>query len=153
MRTTYRVLAHLVAIGVVVQAAAIAYAYFGLDAWIDQGGVLDKATLESQSAEFDGVLGFAVHGIAGEMVIPAIAVLLLISSFFARIPRGVLWSGIILLDVAVQVLLGEVSHSVPGLGMLHGLNALVLFSLAIIAGRRARLAAAVPATVGADVAA
>ena len=43
MRATYRVLAYLLALEVVVQAAAIAWAVFGLTAWIEGGGVLDKA--------------------------------------------------------------------------------------------------------------
>jgi hypothetical protein len=142
MRTTYRVLAYLVALGVVVQAAAIAFAYFGLGKWIEDGGVLDKATIESQSAEFDGVLGFAVHGIAGQMVIPVIALLLLIVSFFARIPGGILWAGIVVVDTAVQVLLGMFGHGIAGIGLLHGLNALILFAVAAIAAQRATTAAA-----------
>ena len=143
MRSTYRVLAYLVAIGVAVQAAAIAFAFFGLGRWIQDGGVLDKATMESEGAGFTGVLGFAVHGINGQMVIPAIALLLLITSFFARIPGGVLWAGIVVLVVALQVALGLLSFAVVGLGMLHGLNALVLFGVALIAARRAS-AVAVP---------
>jgi hypothetical protein len=41
MRTTYRVLAYLVALEVAVQAAAIAFAVFGLGLWIEDGGTLD----------------------------------------------------------------------------------------------------------------
>ena len=37
------------------------------------------------------------------------------------------------LAVAVQVALGLISHSVPALGWLHGINALVLASLAVYA--------------------
>ena len=49
MRTTYRVLAYLLAVEVMVQAAAIAYAIFGLGKYIDDGAVVDKATQESES--------------------------------------------------------------------------------------------------------
>ena len=73
MRAAYRVLAYLLALEVVVQAAAIAWAVFGLSTWIEDGGVLDKAGMESDSTAFDGVLGFAVHGINGQMIVPAIA--------------------------------------------------------------------------------
>ena len=142
MRTTYRVLAYLVALGVVVQAAAIAYALFGLGRWIQDGGVLDKATMETEGAGFTGVIGFAVHGINGEMVVPVLALLLLIISFFARVPRGVLWAGTVVLLVALQVVLGLLSSAVVGLGILHGANALVLFIVAVLAARRA---VAVPA--------
>ncbi len=151
MRTTYRVLAYLVALGVAVQAAAIAYAYFGLGKWIEDGGVLDKATMESEGAGFTGVLGFAVHGINGQMVIPVIALLLLIVSFFARVPRGVLWAGIVVLVVALQVTLGLLSFAVVGLGMLHGMNALVLFTVAVIAARRvSTVAAPAPSVIERD---
>ena len=49
MRATYRVLAYLLALEVVVQAAAIAWAVFGLSTWVENGGVLDKASLESDA--------------------------------------------------------------------------------------------------------
>lgn len=137
MRSTYRVLAYLVAAEVAIQAAAIAYALFGLGKWIDNGGVLDKTTMESTDASFTGVLGFAVHGINGQMVIPLIALLLLVTSFFAKVRHGVLWAAIVVAVVAVQVTLGLLSHAVVGLGALHGLNALVLFVVAIAAARRA----------------
>lgn len=147
MKTTYRTLAYLVAFGVVVQAAAIAYAYFGLGKWIEDGGVLDKATMESEGSDFAGVGGFIVHGIGGEMIIPAIALLLLIVSFFARIPGGVLWAVVVVALTALQVALGLLSSGIVGLGMLHGINALALFAVAAIAGYRVRAAAgAVPGT-------
>lgn len=142
MRATYRVLAYLVALGVVVQAAAIAFAYFGLGKWIEDGGVLDKATMESEGSGFTGVVGFMIHGINGEMVVPALALVLLIVSFFARVPRGVLWAGIVVLLVVLQVALGLLSFAVVGLGVLHGANALVLFAVAVIAARRASAPAA-----------
>ncbi len=47
MKSAYRVLAYLMALEVLVQAGAIAYALFGLGAWIQSGGVLDKAAMES----------------------------------------------------------------------------------------------------------
>ena len=41
MRTVYRVLAWIVAVEVLLQAAAISYAIFGFGKWIEQGGVMD----------------------------------------------------------------------------------------------------------------
>jgi hypothetical protein len=138
MKSVYRVLAYLMALEVVIQAAAIAFALAGLGAWIQQGGVLDAAAMESETTEFTGVAGFMVHGINGQMIIPLIALLLLISSFFARIPGGVLWAGLVLLTVAVQVLLGIYSRAgEPVLGLVHGAVAFVLFSFAVIAARKA----------------
>jgi hypothetical protein len=137
MKSVYRVLAYLVALEVVIQAAAIAFAIAGLGKWISEGGVLDAAAMESESTDFTGVAGFMVHGINGQMIVPLIALLLLISSFFARIPGGVLWAGVVVVTVAVQVLLGMLGHGTPVLGMLHGAVALVLFTVAVIAARKA----------------
>ena len=76
MRATYRVLAYLLALEVVVQAAAIAWAVFGLSTWIENGGVLDKAGMESDTTAFDGVAGFMIHGLNGQMIVPVIGLLL-----------------------------------------------------------------------------
>jgi len=146
MRTVYRVLAWVLAVEVLVQAAAISWALFGFGKWIEGGGVLDKATLESGASLFPEELGFAVHGINGMMVVPVLALLLLVVSFFAKLPRGLALAGGAVALVALQVVLGMLGHGIPGLGLLHGANALALFAVAVIA---ARLRAA--PTVDADV--
>jgi hypothetical protein len=140
MKSTYRVLAYLVALEVVIQAAAIAFAMFGLVKWIDDGGVLDAAAVQSESTTFTGLVGFIVHGINGQMIVPLIALLLLVASFFAKIPGGVLWAALVFLTVVVQVLLGMFAHGVPELGILHGIGALALFAFAVVAARRAEAA-------------
>jgi hypothetical protein len=137
MKSVYRVLAYLIALEVVIQAAAIAFAIAGLGTWIQEGGVLDAAAMESETTEFTGVAGFMIHGINGQMIVPLIALLLLISSFFARIPGGVLWAGLVLATVVVQVLLGIFGHGTPVLGLIHGAVAFVLFTFAVIAARKA----------------
>ena len=137
MKSVYRVLAYLVALEVVIQAAAIAFAMFGLTKWIDEGGVLDAAAVQSATTTFTGVSGFMVHGVNGQVVVPLIALLLLISSFFARVPGGLMWAGLVFLAVVVQVFLGIFAHGVPELGILHGIVAIALFAFAVIAARRA----------------
>lgn len=138
MRMVYRVLAGLIAFEVLVQAAAIAYAIFGFGKWVDDGATVDKNTFDSNSTSFHGLGGFILHGINGEMVIPLLALLLLISSFFAKVPRGILFAGLILLDIVVQVFLGITAHAVPALGILHAPNAFVIFGLAVTAMMKAR---------------
>jgi hypothetical protein len=140
MKSVYRALAYLVALEVVIQAAAVAFAIAGLGKWIMEGGVLDAAAMESESTGFTEEVGFMIHGINGQMIVPLIALLLLISSFFAKIPGGVLWAGLVLLTVAVQVLLGIFGHGTPVLGMVHGAVAFVLFTFAVIAARRSESA-------------
>jgi heme A synthase len=83
-----------------------------------------------------------VHGINGFIVIPALALLLLIVSFFTRVRGAIKWAAIVFVLVAVQVLLGTFGHHFTLSGALHGLNALALFAAALYAGRRLRTAAA-----------
>jgi Family of unknown function (DUF6220) len=136
MRIAYRVLAFLLAIEVVVQAMAIAYAIAGLGKWVeDDGGVLNKQVLDSDSPDFQGVGGFATHGINGTMIIPIVVILLLIVSFFAKVPGGVQKAAILFGLVALQVFLGIFSHEIPGVIVLHVLNAFAILGLAIAAGR------------------
>jgi hypothetical protein len=138
MRTAYRVLAFVIAAEVAIQAAAIAYALFGLGVWIQGGGVLDKATMESEASTFTGDGGFALHGINGEMVIPVLVIVFLVLSFFAKVPRGVMWAGITVGLVILQVVLGLLGNVVPFLGALHGINALLIFGVAVMAAMAAR---------------
>ncbi|MEU8268563.1 hypothetical protein AB0B89_15505 [Sphaerisporangium sp. NPDC049002] len=138
MKPVYKVLAYLVAVEVAVQAMAVVFADAGLKKWVEQGGVLDKAVIESDASAFPEIVGFVIHGINGTMVIPLIAVLLLISSFFTKVPGAVKAAGLVLLLVVVQVSLGVVAHDIPALGALHGLNALLLFGAAVYAASRGR---------------
>ena len=146
MRTVYRVLAYLVAIEVAVQAMVMVYAIAGLGKWVDTGGVLDKATFESAfeggETPFTEFIGLVVHGINGMLVIPALALALLIVSFFTRLPGAAKWAGLVLLFVVLQVALGLLGHAIPAAGGLHGLNALALFSVAFYAAHRVPAAAA-----------
>ena len=136
MRSVYRVLAYVIAAEVVIQAAAIAFAQFGLRKWIENGGTLNKATMEGDDSGVGGVLGSAVHGVNGMMVMPLLAIVFLVVSFFAKVPGAAKWAGITFLLVALQVLLGILGHSVPALGALHGLTALALLGVAVMAGKR-----------------
>jgi hypothetical protein len=145
MRSAYRWLAYLIAAEVAVQAAVMVYAIAGLGIWVDRdSGVLDKAAFESEERIFPEVVGFMIHGINGMMVIPALALILLIVSFFAKVPGGVKWAGLVLLAVVVQVALGLFGHEEAIFGGLHGINALLLFALAVMAGKRVGSEAVAP---------
>lgn len=144
MRSAYRVLAFLIAGLVVVQAFAIAYGVAGLGKWVNDGNTFDKAAFESDDTSFDGIVGFMIHGMNGMMLIPLVALIFLIVSFFAKVPGGVVRAAIVLGLVVLQVTLGLLGSEIPILGGLHGLNALLLFGAAIMAGMRAK--DTVPAT-------
>jgi hypothetical protein len=148
MRTAYKVLAYVVAAEVVIQAMAMVWAIAGLGKWVDGGGVLDKAAMESGGTPFPEVNGLLLHGINGSFVIPGIALVLVILSFFARLRGAIKWAAIVFVLAVVQGQLGFLGHEIPAVGALHGLNALALFSAALYAGRRIRRASrtgAVPA--------
>lgn len=139
MRTVYKVLAYLIALEVMVQAAAMVYAVAGLGIWVDRdGGVLDKAAFESEETLFPEIVGFMIHGLNGMMVIPSLALIFLIFSFFAKVPGGWKWALGTLVLVVVQVSLGIFGHENAIFGLLHGVNALLLFSTALLAGLRVK---------------
>ena len=145
MRRTYHVLAYLIAALVVVQAMMIATAVAGLGHWIDDGATVNKHVLDKDPS-FTGSFGFPVHAINGEMLIPLIAIVLLIISFFAKVAGGTRWALYILGLIVVQVVLGVSQGDVPFLGLLHGLNAFAIFAVAVLTARRAKVeAVAVPA--------
>lgn len=144
MRSAYRVVAGLISLGVVVQAASIAYAMFAIAHEVENGTVIDKNYVEHSSGP-EGI-GFAIHAIDGQMVIPLLALVLLVLSFFAKVAGGVKWAAFTFLAVVVQVVLAFVSFGAPVAGFLHGLNALVVFSLGVFAARRAAGSAPEPVT-------
>ena len=144
MRQAYKVLANVIAGFVAIQAAVMVFAIAGMYNWITDGNTLSESTMESEP-DFTGAIGFMLHGMIGMMLIPLLALVLLIISFFAKIPGGVKWAAIVLGLVVLQVALGIFGHETPYSGLLHGFNALILFTVAMRAGMRA-------ATVPADVA-
>jgi hypothetical protein len=146
MKTAYRVLARLIALCVVIQAAAIALGVFGLIHDVDNGKIIDE--------NYEGNVGFGLHWIFGMMAIPLLAIVFLVFSFFAKVPGGVKWAGIVFGLVVLQVALAFVSFGVWGVGALHGINALVLLFVSDYAARRVNAAERAPvAPAGASAAA
>ncbi|MGH3367186.1 MAG: hypothetical protein ACRDOY_08285, partial [Nocardioidaceae bacterium] len=125
MRATYRVLAYLIAIGVFLQAAAVAFAWFDVINSVEAGQVF--------SAGSEGNIGHVIHGVVGMNIMPIIALLLLIISFFAKVPGAWKWALGIVLAVAVQIVVAIMSFETPWLGALHGVNALIILGLALTA--------------------
>ena len=142
IKQLYRVLAYLIAAGVVLQAAAIAYAVFGMLEWVSAGGTIDKALIESDSPQIGGIAGFNLHQLVGVTILPLLALMFLISSFFARIPGGIRWGLIVFAATLAQSLLGIYAHENSAVGWLHGSMALILFTCALVSGIRANRALA-----------
>src|SRR4051794_15501558 len=138
MRTAYRVLALLIPVLVAVQAALIAFGQFGLEAWVSDNNTYTQQAQNGGDAT--GAVGITLHGIIGTSVIPLVALVLLVVAFFAHVPGGRKWAAFVLLDVVVQILLAVLADEVPAIGLLHGLNAFLLFGLAMMAAQRSRAA-------------
>jgi hypothetical protein len=119
MRRVYQVVCHLIAACVVVQAAVIAWSTFAMLGASAEGGTV---TTES------GVPGFVVHSVVGQMVIPALVLVLLVVGLIGRI--GVKWAAWLLVAVLAQLILAYSSFELPGLGLLHGINAFIIIGLA-----------------------
>lgn len=139
MRQTYRVVASLIALGVIVQAAAIAFGWFQVITDVESGAVLDE------NAELNA--GHIIHGLNGMYVMPLLGLVLLGVSFAAArsVPGARKWGGIVFGLIILQVVLAFAAFIVaPLIGALHGINALLVFAAAARAAMLTR--AAVPAT-------
>jgi hypothetical protein len=134
MRSLYRILAGLVALGVVLQAAFIAVGWFAVMHDTDSGAVYDKNSGDNW--------GQAAHSAVGMMVLPLIALVLLVVSFFAGVPDGVKWAAITFGVTVLQIVLAFASYGAPIVGALHGINAFALAAVASVAMRKARQAGA-----------
>ncbi|HSK27002.1 MAG TPA: DUF6220 domain-containing protein [Jiangellales bacterium] len=130
MRSTYRVLAFLVAACVAVQAAAIAMGFFGLMHEMEDGGAV------TSSYDWESNLGVMIHRYNGSLI-ALLVIALLVVSFFTRVPGAVRWAaglfGLVLLQVALLFPAFAVDEA---WGALHGLNAFVILGTALQAGRR-----------------
>jgi heme A synthase len=136
MQKLYTGLAWTVAGAVVIQAAAIAFAFGGMLNLVAEGGVVDKALLESFQAGGVGELGFLVHGLVGGVLIPLVALVLLVVAFFVRARGAKSWAAVTLGLVVLQVVLGFSITDVPYLGLIHGANALAVVAAASVAALR-----------------
>ena len=132
MRTAYRVLAYLLSrILCRCTASLIAFGAFALENNIDHGPVSDGDTT--------GVT--LTHSFAYVVLLCAVA--LVAVSFGAKVGHGVRWATIPLVLIAVQFVLAYAANSAAIIGVLHGLNALAIFAVALLAGRRVPKTAAV----------
>jgi len=125
VKQTYRVVSGLIALGVLVQAAAIAFGWFGAIHELDNGLVIDE--------NYEGNAGHVLHGINGMYLMPLLGLILLIVSFFAakQVPGARKWAGIVFGLIVLQVVLAFVAFGAPIVGALHGINALAIIGSAI----------------------
>ena len=143
MKQTYRVISGLIALGVLVQAGAIAAGWFTALHDVDNGLIINK--------NYDGNAFHGIHGFVGFNVMPLLGLILLVVSFFAakQVPGARKWGAIVFGLIILQVALALVAFSVPAIGALHGINALAVLGTAIRASMLTRdSAVARPSTPG-----
>jgi hypothetical protein len=149
MRAAYLWLARIITLLVVVQAMTIVFAVSGLFHWItEKGGSVDASVVadwEATPPTFTGAIGHYIHWITGERVFPALALLLLIVAFFAKVNQGVVLALVLLVLVLLQTVTGLYGDKMPYLGLIHGLNAFMIFGAAMAAAMKAKEPAATAA--------
>ena len=141
MRGAYIWLGRLIALGVLLQAMWIAFGFFTIAHRIDDGTTIDKDYVENTS-----IFGLEMHGLFGLTIIPVLAILFLIVSFFAKVPGAAKWAGFTFLAVVLQITFAFIAFGAPVVGLLHGLNAFVVLGLAAYSARRAQMAEPASAT-------
>lgn len=129
MRTTYRVLAHLVALGVAIQAASVALGFFTVIHIVEDGGVI------SAGYDYTSNVGIMIHRFGGLGLVPLAAIALLVVAFRTRAPGAVARAGTVLGLVVLQIALVFLAFMVAWGGALHGANALAVLLSALWAGR------------------
>ena len=126
LRTIYRYWIGLLFLAVVVQFAFAAYgAFYSAEKLNNQKGPDEGRTISEKV--FDH--GFGLHTGLGYFIFLG-AVILLLLAIAARLgKRRALLSLAVAVAVAVQIVLAWFSYDVHAIGLLHGLNALVIFGL------------------------
>ena len=122
----YRYWLTLLWLAVVAQIAGASYgAFYSAEKLGDQKGS-DEHKIISEKV-FDH--GFGFHTAFGYIIFLA-SVLLLLLALAGRLgKRRILWSLAVTVAVAVEIVLAWASESVHAIGILHGINALVIFGL------------------------
>jgi hypothetical protein len=124
--TIYRYWITLLFLAVIAQIAAAAYgSFYSADKLEDQVGSEEQKMISEKV--FDH--GFGFHTAFGYLIFLG-ALLLLLLALAARLgKKRVLFALAVPVAVAVQIVLAWASESQHGIGILHGLNALVIFGL------------------------
>jgi hypothetical protein len=136
MKTTYRIFAYLICLGVVLQAASIAFGFFGIGRWVVAGNTLDRYTFLDNSSQLGGYAGLAFHYVVGQAIMPLLGLVLLICSFFTRARNAALWASAVVVSIIVEIVLGLAAFHGAAAGAAHGFLAIVIFAIAGIAGQR-----------------
>ena len=112
------------------------FAVAGLGIWVDEGGKLDKAAMEDDASLHRPRRLHRPRHQRDDPDPAARVSLLLIVSFFAKVPGGVKWAAIVSVRSWCRCSWASSAMSRAYVGMLHGLNAFVLLGAALMRARR-----------------
>lgn len=127
MRSVYRYLTSVLFVAIVVPVGLAGYGAFHAIHAADKHPVTKK-TIEN---------GFNAHGALGSLIAVALLLMLIVAAAGRLGSKWIKWSaGLFLLGV-VQFVLGVASTSVPWLGALHPVNALVIYAASAFIAHRA----------------
>jgi hypothetical protein len=126
LRNIYRYWITLLFLAVVAQIAAAAYgAFYAAQKLGDQKGSNANKLISKKLYDH----GFGFHTAFGYLIFVGAIVLLLLALGARLGKRRNLFALAVPLAVAVQIILAWASESVHAIGVLHGINALVIFGL------------------------
>lgn len=122
----FRWLSAILFVAVVVQVALAAFGAFDAVHKADHVSI-SKKTIENS---------FTAHAVLGSLIVLVMLILLIIAAAGRAAPAHTKLVAVILGLGVLQAVLGAVSSSVPAVGLLHGLNALAIFSATGILAHR-----------------
>jgi len=138
MLAVYRWFVSVIWVAVIVQVGAAGYGAFNAVHKADDNDVVTKKAVED---------GFGFHAALGTFIIIGM-ILLLIVTAAGRLGRDKLkWTGGLAALGVLQMILAWIGGSVPALGFLHPMNALLIFTVTGLMTRRAWLEARAPEAV------
>jgi hypothetical protein len=144
MKSAYRVLAGLICLLVLVQSASIALGTFGIIHFVEGGNDYTKAVGETGAGAAEaGGIGQSIHSI-GATAVTLVAIILLVVAFLAKIEDGLKWAVIVFVAVLLQWGFAIAAFQAPVVGLLHGVNAFVIFGTAMTAMQKAKASTAAP---------
>lgn len=146
MKTAYRTLALVIAGLVALQAATHAWSSAGAARYLADGGTLDLSATGGP-LPFVEIWGIIIHTISGMYLIPAVAVILVVVGYLSHLTKALSYALIIAVLVAAQVALGMAAPALTFLAFLHGVNALLIFGVALFAAYQVHSQETTPASI------
>jgi hypothetical protein len=119
VRAAFRYLTAVLFVAIVIQVALAAFGAFDAVHKSKHAPVAHK-TIDN---------GFGPHALFGYIIIILMLVLLIVAAAGRLGPTPIRLAGGLLLAGIIQAILGVISENAPGVGVLHGMNALLIFAL------------------------